>query len=51
MGHGDFQQWLHRFWVPLTAYLALLGFYLIILGVALAGLATVLRRRDDGPAG
>jgi hypothetical protein len=36
-----------RFWVTLLAYSALLGVYLIILGIALAGLVSALKKRES----
>jgi cbb3-type cytochrome oxidase subunit 3 len=37
---------LNDFWMPRFAFLALLGVYLIILGIGLAGLVTALRKRE-----
>ncbi len=38
---------LKDFWTPFFAYWTLLGVELVILGVGLAGLVSVLRRRDS----
>lgn len=35
-----------RFWMPFWAYLGLIGVYLLILGVALAGLVTAMRAKE-----
>jgi hypothetical protein len=34
-----------EFWTPFFVYVTLLGVYLIILGIALGGLVSVLRKR------
>jgi hypothetical protein len=35
------------FWAPLFTYLLLLGVYLIILGIALVGLVSVIRKHEQ----
>ena len=42
---SDFAEWL-RYQMVIFAYLVLLAFYLIILGIALAGLVTAMRRKQ-----
>ena len=43
----DFRDALHL-WRLAIVYLALLGVYLILLGVAVAGLLAALKKREDG---
>jgi len=38
---------LRNFWMPLIVFSALLGVYLILLGVALAGLVSAQRKREN----
>jgi hypothetical protein len=38
---------LRDFWTPLFVYLNLLGVYLLLLGIALAGLVSALKKRQD----
>jgi hypothetical protein len=42
---------LRNFWVPLTAFSALLGVCLIILGIAVAGLIHAKRKQTDRRSG
>jgi hypothetical protein len=35
-----------EFWTPFFVYVTLLGVYLIILGIALGGLVSALRKRE-----
>ena len=42
----DFGEILH-FWRMVIVHLTLLGVYLVLLGVAVAGLVTALKRRED----
>jgi hypothetical protein len=44
----DGETTLRHFWATFLAYTALLGVYLIILGIALAGLVSALRKRESG---
>jgi hypothetical protein len=37
---------LRNFWTPFLAFLHLLGIYFLLLGIALAGLVTALRKRE-----
>jgi hypothetical protein len=46
MSRDDWMEQLNSFWTPFLACLTLLGVYLLLLGIALAGLVTALRRRE-----
>jgi len=38
---------LRNFWMPLIAFSALLGVFLILLGISIAGLISAKRKRDE----
>jgi hypothetical protein len=44
----DFDDWnyLRDFWTPFLVFLTLLGVYFLLLGIALGGLVTALRKRE-----
>jgi hypothetical protein len=44
-GHDGYNL-LRNFWLPMFAYSLLLGVQLLLLGIALAGLGSALRRRS-----
>jgi uncharacterized membrane protein len=41
-----YYEWLREFWTPFVAYLSLLGVLLIILGIGLAGLASLGKSKE-----
>jgi hypothetical protein len=47
----DGENVLRNFWTPLFVYSSLLGIYLIIFGIALAGLVAALNKQDGRDRG